>query len=173
MHTLSNQHAPLLPSTNGMSLPEYTRIINNEIPQISRPTADCAHGDDDGFSIPTRQRKAAARREKREHEPKARPRPKAIYGTKTGTTLRSGPRRQEIFVFRVHREITDDELKTFIANENMAVKELECVSRDDSWTKSYRIVIECNDLGALLNPEFWPDGIGCRRYWRKRIEKTT
>ena len=59
-----------------------------------------------------------------------------------------------------------------LLQDHMTVKELECVSRDDSWTKSYRIIVECNDLAALLNPEFWPDGIGCRIYWREKIQQT-
>ncbi len=91
--------------------------------------------DDDGFILPRKQLKAAARRERRDEEDdafKARPRPKAIFGTKTGTTLRSGPRRHDIFVFRVHRDITDDEIQGFLSGESIVVKELECVSRDDS-----------------------------------------
>jgi hypothetical protein len=45
----------------------------------------------------------------------------------------------------------------------------ECPLEDGSWTKSYRVTVECNNINDILNPEFWPDGIGCRRFWRKKV----
>lgn len=87
--------------------------------------------------------------------------------------LRAGPKRHEIFVFRVHNDITDDSLKEFLTGEHLTVIDMECVSQDSSWTKSYRIVIESNDLSAILDPDFWPEGIGCRRFWRKKAQQPT
>jgi len=94
------------------------------------------------------------------------------FGTRKSTVIRAGPRRQELFIFRIHADISDDDIKQFLVGENVVVHELERLSKDDSWTKSYRVAIETNDLSALLQPDFWPDGIGCRRYWRKRTLNT-
>ena len=101
-----------------------------------------------------------------------RPKPKAVYGTRQSTILRSAPRRHELFVFRVDKEIADDSLKDYLTEEGKVNKihELKCVSLDNSWTKSYRVLIECKDVNDILSPDFWPDGIGCRRFWRKRSD---
>ena len=100
---------------------------------------------------------------------KSRPREKAIYGTRKDGALRAGPRRHELFVFRVHNDFNDSDVKQFFTDENVTVHELECLSREGSWNKSYRVAVETTDLTPLLQPEFWPDGIGCRRYFKKRV----
>ncbi len=51
---------------------------------------------------------------------------------------------------------------------SVKVHELERVSRDEAWNKSYRAIVETDDISDLLNPDFWPEGIGCRRYRKKR-----
>lgn len=75
-------------------------------------------------------------------------------------------------MFRVHEDITDEALKGFITGEKLTVNELERVSKDNSWTKSYRVVVGGDDLSMILEPDFWPEGIGCRRYWRKKTQAT-
>ena len=86
------------------------------------------------------------------------------------TLIRAGSRRYEVFVFRVHNDIEDDQIKQFLTNEDAKVRELEPVSQMDAWTKSYRVAVETNDLDVMCHPEFWPDGIGCRRYWSKKTQ---
>ncbi len=103
--------------------------------------------------------------------PTSRPKPKAVFGTRQSTVLRSGPRRHDLFVFRVDDNIEDDSIKEFLAGENVKVHDLERVSRDDAWTKSYRVTVETSDLTAILTPDFWPDGIGCRRFRRRKTQE--
>jgi len=118
--------------------------------------------DNEGFELPTYQRKVLRRQQN--------PKPKVVYGTKQSTQLRAGPRRHELFVFRVHKDIVDEDIKEFMCNEGVKVHELEIVSSPDAWTKSYRLAVEAMNLEAILQPDFWPDGIGCRRYWRKKTK---
>lgn len=101
-----------------------------------------------------------------------------MFGTKSGTTLRSGPRRAEFFIFRVHRDIKSNDLTEYIENEHASmcddnsstfkVSELERESRDDAPAHYYRLLVEGTDFSPLLNPDFWSDGIGCRPYYRRK-----
>jgi len=122
--------------------------------------------DSDGFMLQAQQRKAYGRQQRRDGKAK----PKVVYGTKSDTTIRAGPRRHELFVFRVHSDIKCEEIKQFLRNENVVVNDLELVSKQDAWTNSYRVVVETADLDFILKPDFWPDGIGCRKFWRKRAQ---
>jgi len=133
---------------------------------------EAQHQKDDGFVIPPMQRKKLMKQQRRDKaDSTPRVKPNTVYGTKKSTTIRSGPRRHELFVFRVHNEIDDENIKQFLVDENVNVHELERVSREDAWTKSFRVVISSNDLSAVLNADFWPDGIGCRRFWKKKTEQ--
>ncbi len=137
---------------------------------MTRPPADAQRDNDDGFVLPADQRKRNNRLLKRaanDAKPKPKPKPKAVFGTRQSDILRSGPRRFDLFVFRVDNSIEDDNLKSFLTSENIVVHDLERVSRDDAWTKSFRVTVVGADLSVILNPDFWPNGIGCRRFRRK------
>ncbi|KAJ8251755.1 hypothetical protein GJAV_G00225100 [Gymnothorax javanicus] len=130
--------------------------------------------DSEDFRLPVEQRKKLQRQQKnhqRATQPQARLRPKSVYGTRKDTSIRSGPRQFEYFVFRVHSDITVDDLNGFLDDSEeskVRVHELECISRDNAGTKSYRLVADVAEPSVLLDPNFWPDGIGCRQYYRKR-----
>ena len=97
-----------------------------------------------------------------------RKRPPVVYGTNTNTTLKAGPCRHEIFVFRVDSETTVDDIKEFVKGDNRSVTDIECKSSADSWTKCYRLVVQCPDIEPLLDPTFWGNGIGVRRYFNRK-----
>ena len=96
------------------------------------------------------------------------PKIKPVYGTRQGSLLRVGPRWYDLFVFRVDKDISDELVKEFLKESHVNVHELECLSPDGSWNKSYRMIVECNDINDIVNPEFRPDGIGCHHFWRKK-----
>ena len=87
-----------------------------------------------------------------------RRRPTAIYGTKKGGQVLAGPRRQEIFLFHVARECTEDVLSKYICDSNAdtEIAEIERVSKQDAWTHSYRILIKCTNDVNFIDPELWP-----------------
>ena len=123
-----------------------------------------------GFHLPSQQVKKTLRQEKQQykHDERHRPKPKAVFGTKQDTLICSAQRRYELFVFRVHQDIEDNTIQQFLEAENIKVHELEVLSRSDAWTKSYRVLVEPPSLNVVLKPDFWPDGIGCRRFWKKK-----
>ena len=94
-----------------------------------------------------------------------------LYTGKDGNsnaTLKAGPRRHKIFIFRVDSETSEDQIKDFVEGDNRYVVNIEFKSQTDSWTKCYRLVVQCPDLEHLLDPSFWGNGIDVRQYFIKR-----
>lgn len=142
-------------TSKGTAATRYEKLVVKLPPVSTRPTESKLSDDNTaGFAF---QRK------------KARRRPQAVYGTRSPTaTLKSGPVRQELFLFRVHHDITTEDITSFLNDQSIKLTDIEKLSKSGSWTDYYRVVIEARDLGTIMTPDFWPDGIGCRRFWRKR-----
>ena len=45
--------------------------------------------------------------------------------------------------------------------------DIDCMSNENNYTKSYHVVVEGRELERLYDPEFWPDGVCCRRFRHK------
>ena len=72
------------------------------------------------------------------------------------------------FVFNVDASIDDEHLREFIASEHVDVLELERMSKEEAWTQSFRVLVTAPNPRCTLDNDFWPHGIGCRQYYRKR-----
>lgn len=102
-----------------------------------------------------------------------RPRRNAIVGTRQDSKLKAGPRRAEIFVYRVGNEVTADDLKEYMKGERVNVIEIQRVSKEGRAAQSFRMIIESsNPADVLYKPEFWPEGYCCRR-WRPSKKNVT
>ena len=42
---------------------------------------------------------------------------------------------------------------------------------DDRATHSYKTIVQCDNIAALLSPDFWPEKIGCRIFIGKNLLK--
>ena len=62
----------------------------------------------------------------------------------------------------------DEHLREFIASEHVDVLELERMSKEEAWTQSFRVLVTAPNPRCTLDSDFWPHGIGCRQYYRKR-----
>ena len=111
--------------------------------------------------------KKARRREMRERrdaetvQPAIKKHRKFTTGTRASAKLMSAPRLYELFVFRVNENATVDDIKDYINCDNMAVIDIDCMSNENNYTKSYHVVVERRELERLYDPEFWPDGVCC------------
>lgn len=103
----------------------------------------------------------------RQQAPKRAP---CISGTKLNTTLRSGPQRTNIFVFRVNRELDESHVTQHLNSEHVKVLSIEEKSKDDAAAKSFHVLIESDDLKAVFQPSFWPKGICCKKFYIKKKE---
>lgn len=117
--------------------------------------------DNDGFELPPDQRRRELKREKR----------KFLVGKKQGTTtLKAAQENVELFVFRIHKDVDDAELRDYIERENVDIQELECISHGDAIKKSYKLTIIKENEDKVLNENFWPEGIACRKFYRQRTK---
>ena len=134
---------------------------------VDLPPTNEVRRDEEGFLLPPVQAKKARRQERGDRLGKRRKR-EYTTGTRTATKLTSAPIRYELFLFRLNKEATDDKIRDFVDDETMNVVEIECMSQEHYYTKSYRIVLQGNDLDRVHEPEIWPEGVCCRRFRKTR-----
>ena len=67
-------------------------------------------------------------------------------------------------------EVVRSALEYYTVNENgeggVKALEIECRSREGMYKKSWRVQVDFCDKERVLSPESWPEGWGCRRYFR-------
>ena len=175
----TNKCLPRLPPVRSRNTPRH--VTSSLCPEAMRY-------DVEGFVIPTEHAKKARRREMRERrdattvQPAMKKRRKFTTGTRTSAKRMSAPRRYELFVFRVHENATADDIKDYINCDTMAVIDVDCMSNENNYTKSYRVVVEGRELETLYDPEFWPmayaaEGLGIKpnvlfiRGWGHYVQK--
>lgn len=73
---------------------------------------------------------------------------------------------RDLFVYRVHKENTLEKLKDFITSRNVPVRNIERTSHNESKYNSFKLTVSADDIGRVLDPQFWPQGI-CVRRWKK------
>ena len=134
----------------------------------TKPSWSTVAASRDKFVVPKYHEKKAARKQPATLLPTKRKKPTVFYGTKSSDAIKSAPRRLELFVFNVDASIDDEHLREFIASEHVDVLELERMSKEEAWTQSFRVLVTAPNPRCTLDNDFWPHGIGCRQYYRKR-----
>ena len=115
--------------------------------------------DKDGFMLPREQIRKI--------------RKQGVIGSRKGSAshLRSGTEHTDIFVYRVHNDHDDVDVTNFLQDENVHILSISKVSHSDSRMKSFKVKIRTSDMEKVMSDQFWPDGIGCRKYfYRKQVE---
>ena len=121
---------------------------------ISRPESGQTD-DDDGFTQVTNHRRK-------------RPKRKTVYGTKKDAKLKAGKIQTELFIFRVDKEASEDDVRNYVQTDNIEVLKLECLSKPEAFSNSFYLSVTTDDPVQLLDPSSWPDGVGCRRFFKKK-----
>jgi hypothetical protein len=104
-----------------------------------------------------------------------RKRRKAIYGNRNQGdgihgTLRGAPQTLDIFVFRCEKDISRDNVKSFLEENDVNVMDIECVSSVNARYKSFRVSVPRDCREMVMNSDFWPEGVGVRYFRRKRYQ---
>ena len=134
----------------------------------TKPSWSTVAASRDKFVVPKYHEKKAACKQPATLLPTKRKKPTVFYGTKSSDAIKSASRRLELFVFNVDASIDDEHLREFIASEHVDVLELERMSKEEAWTQSFRVLVTAPNPRCTLDNDFWPHGIGCRQYYRKR-----
>lgn len=130
---------------------------------------------DDGFMLPPaavrhlRKRENKTQKEREQTGNKQPQKQNVIFGSKQNSSgLRAGKRRRDIFVFNVDPDFNEDDIAAYINGEGIEIDEIEQVNRASANLKSFKVTIGLNDYEAVLIPDFWPYGIGCRPFYPAR-----
>ena len=88
---------------------------------------------DDGFEMQRTQKRRLRRQ-------------KVITGKKNSTAIKSGAKFTEIFVSRIHRDVTEEEIYRYISEEDVKVESITKVSHADARMQSFKVIIpsECS-----------------------------
>ena len=95
----------------------------------------------------------------------------AIVGKRKDSNIRSGAKYVYMFVSRVHHDVPESELKSFIEDNGVDVCEISRVSHEEARMKSFKIKTVSSNKEILLRDTFWPEGIMCREFyggWRNK-----
>ena len=117
----------------------------------------------EGFQYPADQRKKQRRSEqnvKRVHH---------VAGKASNTRgLKSTPSPcRDFFIYRVHKDNNETEIKEYLAGNNIELVSIEKRSHTDSKFHSFHVAVRKQDAQQIMDPEIWPSGI-CIRRWSNR-----
>jgi hypothetical protein len=89
---------------------------------------------------------------------------------RTGTFKGAPEPNRDLFIFRVMRDATVDDMKQYLASEGFHVKSLHLVSHPESKFQSFRLSVPASEFKDLFNDTLWPEGVRIRRYVPRRNE---
>ena len=72
---------------------------------------------------------------------------------------------REIFVYRVHKETSEEDMRDFMDSNGFDVRAIECTSKPDSLFKSFHVTIPLSQVEKAFDPQLWPEGVWMRKYW--------
>ena len=85
------------------------------------------------------------------------------------SAMKSAPKYYDLYVGRCNSQITIEILNEYLKDDlqiaTHACEELECKIPN---SKSFKISVSVDDRETLLNPNSWPVGIVCRKYYNRR-----
>ena len=105
-----------------------------------------------------------------------RTRPAAVFGeaeTPEGTEVAAGLQKHELFVFQITNTVSEDNVKAYIEQKDVKVASIKRVSSEDAPSCSYHVVIHCMDVRTVMTPQFWPKGVGCRKFYTRKKQSWT
>ena len=93
-----------------------------------------------------------------------------IKGQKTVTSMfKSAARSADLYVGRCDKSVSKDTIKNFCVEEiKVPLLACQCISRDDSDVKSFKLTVSYEFLGKLLDPALWPEGVHVRKLYYPR-----
>ena len=125
--------------------------------------------DDEGFMMPRYQEKKTRQHGRKRH--------KVITGChkpgNDGFRSASEPSR-DIFIYRVHPDTSKRDIEDGIRGRNFEVRDLVCISSEQSMFKSFEFTVPASQLSSLLTYEFpRPEGVKVRRFFPSRRDQAS
>lgn len=100
-----------------------------------------------------------------------RRRNRAVYGAAEADDIMAGGLQQhELFVFQVRKNVTENNVKTYMEKtDGVKVTAIKRMSTEEAPSNSYHVTVHCMDVRPIMDSTFWPRGVGCRKFRKKRI----
>ena len=117
---------------------------------------------DDGFQMP----RHALRRQESQSVKDSRPnKSRVIIGAKSDVRkFRGAPEpSRDLFIYRVHTDATTEDLRPYIANIGVEIRELSCISNENAMYTSFKLTTKLSQFKELFKADIWPDGVRVRR----------
>ena len=102
----------------------------------------------------------------------------AVVGTREANGRFRGAQApsRDIFVYRVENDALESEIECHVKDNGIVPRSVETVSHADAMYKSFKLTVSVNDMGKVLDADFWPEGIMVRGYrttqspkWREAL----
>ena len=89
--------------------------------------------------------------------------------TSNNAKLKSADRIMEMYIGRCDENITSDDLNRYL-NDDLKLKPRKIVQLETRvpYSSAFKAVISFADKEKMLDPQSWPEGVICRRYFTKR-----
>ncbi len=108
----------------------------------------------------------------REYRPRGRGRRnRAVFGRGDDDVISGGLQKHELFVFQVNKSKTAEEVKSYMERRELTVTSIKLVSVDVAASNSFHVIVHCMDIRLVMDPEFWPSGVGCRKFIKRRPQQ--
>ncbi len=92
-----------------------------------------------------------------------------IVGTGHSDRIRGAPEpSRDLFVYRVGLGVNASDIKHYICDKNVDVRDIEQTSKEGSMFMSFKVTVKASDMDNMLHSEFWPTGICVRRFRKPR-----
>jgi hypothetical protein len=91
---------------------------------------------------------------------------KVVTGRKTGSNIKAAGINRSIYLSKVDKDYSEDDIKSLMATSNVPVKYIRQINGRSGLglKKSFMIVIPENDFNTVMSEEFWPVGLECREW---------
>ena len=89
-----------------------------------------------------------------------------IVGNRNMSNIRGAETAKTIFVSNVERNWSEMDITNEMKSHNVTPIFVKCVSHNDAYTKSFKVVIKEQDSAEVMCAEFWPERVRCREWVR-------
>lgn len=140
-------------------------------------SGDGGNGGDGFQTVPPRGRTKSTSAEMRQKaKTPLRSRSKIVIGKRVNDgqiSWRGADMTVSRYIGNVDMEAQSDDIRTFIEGKGVRVIELEQNTTQHQRFKSFRLCIKKGDIEKIDNPDFWPQDVKVRQYFRPRTSRTT
>ena len=111
--------------------------------------------DEDEYVIPREQRRKQERRRR-----------SFITGTSGNARFRGGPPPvRDYFVYRVMKTTQETDIEECLSDNDIKYELVKKISKEEAKYSSFKISVSLNDIGKVMDPNVWPEGVRIRRFF--------